>query len=82
MTEIADLTACDLAVAIRDKTISPVEAVEAVLTRMEARRDLNAFLAVPADRARAEARQAEATVQRGEAIRSARCMAFPFRRRT
>jgi aspartyl-tRNA(Asn)/glutamyl-tRNA(Gln) amidotransferase subunit A len=68
MTEIADLTACDLAAAIRDKTISPVEAVDAALTRMEARRDLNAFLAVPADRARAEARQAEAAVQRGDPL--------------
>src|ERR1700733_10793801 len=68
MTEIADLTAYDLAAAIRDKTISPVEAVEAVLARMEARRDLNAFLAVPAERARAEAKQAEVAVQRGDLL--------------
>jgi aspartyl-tRNA(Asn)/glutamyl-tRNA(Gln) amidotransferase subunit A len=68
MTEIADLTACDLAAAIRGKTISPVEAVEAVLTRMEARRDLNAFLAVPAERARAEASRAEAAVKRGDPL--------------
>jgi aspartyl-tRNA(Asn)/glutamyl-tRNA(Gln) amidotransferase subunit A len=80
MTEIADLTACDLAAAIRDKTISPVEAVEAVLTRMEARRDLNAFLAVLADRARAEARQAEAAVQRGDPLGPLH--GVPFRRRT
>jgi aspartyl-tRNA(Asn)/glutamyl-tRNA(Gln) amidotransferase subunit A len=52
MTEIADLTACDLAAAIRDKTVSPVEAVEAVLARMEARRDLNAFLAARRSRSR------------------------------
>jgi aspartyl-tRNA(Asn)/glutamyl-tRNA(Gln) amidotransferase subunit A len=68
MTEIADLTARDLAAAIRDKTISPVEVVEAVLTRMEARRDLNAFLAVPAERARAEASRAEAAVKRGDPL--------------
>jgi aspartyl-tRNA(Asn)/glutamyl-tRNA(Gln) amidotransferase subunit A len=68
LTDIADLTACDLAAAIRNKTVSPVEAVEAVLSRMEARHDLNAFLAVPAERARAEARQAEAAVQRGDPL--------------
>jgi len=68
MTDIADLTARDLAAAVRGKMVSPVEAVEAVLTRMEARRDLNAFLAVPAERSRAEARQAEAAVQRGDSL--------------
>ncbi len=68
MTDIADLTARDLAAAIRGKTVSPVEAVEAVLKRMEARRGLKAFLAVPAGRARAEARQAEAAVQRGDPL--------------
>jgi aspartyl-tRNA(Asn)/glutamyl-tRNA(Gln) amidotransferase subunit A len=68
MTDITDLTACDLAAAIREKTVSPVEAVEAALTRMEARRDLNAFLAVSAERARAEAKQDEAVVQHGEPL--------------
>jgi aspartyl-tRNA(Asn)/glutamyl-tRNA(Gln) amidotransferase subunit A len=68
MTDIADLTACDLAAAIRGKTVSPVEAVGAILARMEARRDLNAFLAAPAERARAEAKQAEAAVQRGDPL--------------
>jgi aspartyl-tRNA(Asn)/glutamyl-tRNA(Gln) amidotransferase subunit A len=70
MTDIADLTACDLAAAIRNKTVSPVEAVDAVLRQMEARRELNAFLAVPAERARAEAKQAEAAVRRGEPLGS------------
>ena len=45
--------------------ISPVEAVEAALARIEERRDLNAFMAVCADRAREEARTAEAAVMSG-----------------
>ncbi len=59
MTEIADLSATELRTAIRAKQISPVEAVDAALARVEARRDLNAFMAVCADRARKEARAAE-----------------------
>ena len=70
MSDIADLSACDLAAAIRNSRISPVEAVEAALGRIEARRDLNAFMAVPADRALAEAREAEAAVKRGERLGS------------
>ena len=54
-----------LAAAIRTKAISPVEAVEAALARIEERRDLNAFMAVCADRAREEARAAEAAVMSG-----------------
>ncbi|HWK46152.1 MAG TPA: amidase family protein [Stellaceae bacterium] len=65
MTAIADLSATDLAAAIRARQISPVDAVEAALGRIEERRDLNAFMAIPADRARAEARAAEAAVMSG-----------------
>ncbi len=68
MTAIADLSAVDLAAAIRAKTISPVEAVEAALARIEEKAELNAFLAVSAERARAEAKAAEAKVMRGEAL--------------
>lgn len=68
MTDIADLSAVDLAAAIRAKTISPVEAVEAALARIEEKAELNAFMAVPAERARTEAREAEAKVMRGEAL--------------
>ena len=53
MTDIADLSAVDLAAAIRAKTISPVEAVEAALARIEEKAGLNAFMAICADRARA-----------------------------
>jgi aspartyl-tRNA(Asn)/glutamyl-tRNA(Gln) amidotransferase subunit A len=68
MTAIADLSAVDLAAAIRAKTISPVDAVEAALARIEERAELNAFMAVCADRARAEAKAAEAKVMRGEPL--------------
>lgn len=66
--DIADLSANALAAAIRSRAVSPVEAVEAVLARIEARRDLNAMMALCADRARAEARRAEAAVTGGAAL--------------
>ena len=59
MTAIADLSATELCAAFRAKQVSPVEAVDAALARIEARRDLNAFMAVCADRAREEAKAAE-----------------------
>ncbi|MFI5011609.1 MAG: amidase [Hyphomicrobiales bacterium] len=65
MTDIADLSATELAAAIRDRRISPVEAVEAALTRIGARSDLNAFMALCAERARSEARAAETEIARG-----------------
>jgi aspartyl-tRNA(Asn)/glutamyl-tRNA(Gln) amidotransferase subunit A len=68
MTAIADLSATELAAAIRDGRISPVEAVDAALARIEERAELNAFMAVCADRARAEARAAEAKRARAEPL--------------
>ncbi|MGO4407123.1 amidase [Bosea sp. RAF48] len=68
MTDIADLSAVDLAAAIRARTVSPVEAVEAALARIEENAGLNAFMAVCAERARAEAKEAEAKVMRGEPL--------------
>jgi aspartyl-tRNA(Asn)/glutamyl-tRNA(Gln) amidotransferase subunit A len=68
MTAIADLSARALGDAIRTRKISPVEAVDAALARIEERRDLNAFMAVCADRARKEAKIAEAAVQRGDTL--------------
>lgn len=67
MTALADLTAVDLSAAIRARTVSPVEAVEAALARIDARKDLNAFMTLSADRARAEAKAAEAVLLAGEA---------------
>jgi len=68
MTGIADLSATALAAAIRSKRVSPVEAVEAALARVEERRDLNAFMAVCADRARQEAKFAEDSVMQGDLL--------------
>lgn len=68
MTIITDLSAVALAAAIRARTISPVEAVDAALARIEERAELNAFMAVCAERARAEAKAAEASVRRGESV--------------
>lgn len=68
MTEIADLTAVELAQNIRTKSISPVEATKAILSRIEARSDLNAFITVCADEAIAEAKKAEKAVVKGETL--------------
>lgn len=68
MTAIADLSAIDLAAAIRNKAVSPVEAVEAALARIAEKAELNAFMAICADRARSEAKLAEAKVMQGEPV--------------
>lgn len=68
MTAIADLSAVDLSAAIRAKAVSPVEAVEAALTRIAEKAELNAFMAVCAERARIEAKEAETRVMRGEML--------------
>jgi aspartyl-tRNA(Asn)/glutamyl-tRNA(Gln) amidotransferase subunit A len=62
-------TALDLARRIRQKEVSPVEVVEAVLTRLQALNPrLNAFCLVSAEQARAAARDAEVAVMKGEPI--------------
>ncbi|MDN2580256.1 amidase family protein [Aquibium sp. ELW1220] len=66
MTDIADLTATELAAQYRRKALSPVEVTDAVLDRMAARADLNAFITVATQQARAEARAAEASMMAGE----------------
>ncbi|POR49236.1 amidase [Bosea psychrotolerans] len=65
MTAIADLSAIRLAAAVRAREVSPVEAVDAALARIEERRELNAFMAICAERARSEARAAEAAIMNG-----------------
>ncbi|MFB6300149.1 MAG: amidase [Halobacteriales archaeon] len=62
-------SATELAVRIRHGTLSPVELVEACLDRIDVRNDtINAFVYVDADRARREAKAAEAAVERGETL--------------
>src|SRR4051812_25424491 len=68
MTDLADLTARELASRIRRKEISPVDAVRAALARIEARRDLNAFITVTAEQALDAARRAEQQVMAGAAL--------------
>jgi len=54
---------------VRDRAISPVELVEAHLRQIDARNPaVNAFVRVFAERARAEAREREAAIGRGEAL--------------
>ena len=63
------MSATDLAAAIRARRLSPVEVTEAVLARIEAANPrINAYCTVASERARGEARAAEAAVMRGETV--------------
>lgn len=69
MKNPADLSARDLAARIRERHISPVEALDAVLTRLDAWEPrLNAFAAPDFERAREAAKAAEAAGARGDAL--------------
>ncbi len=62
-----DLTALEQADAVRAGTLSPVELVEHCLSRIEALDgEVGAFVTLTADTARAQAREAEAAVRRGD----------------
>jgi Asp-tRNA(Asn)/Glu-tRNA(Gln) amidotransferase A subunit family amidase len=65
--DIAFLSATELGSAIKSKQISPVEAVEAYLDRIE-RIDpqVNSYITVMAEQARQEALEAEAEIRRGD----------------
>ncbi|WP_326567486.1 amidase [Amycolatopsis rhabdoformis] len=67
--ELADLTAVDLVAGYRAGTVSPVEATEAVLARIDAREpQLHALYAYDAASARAAAKESEARWQAGEPL--------------
>jgi Asp-tRNA(Asn)/Glu-tRNA(Gln) amidotransferase A subunit family amidase len=69
MTDIADLSAAELAAQYRKGTLSPVEVAEAVLARIAAREgELKAMYALDPEGARAAARAAEARWRREEAL--------------
>jgi len=58
-----------MASMVRDRTVSPVELVEAHLRQIEKLNPkLNAFVLITADKAREEARSAEAAVMRGDRL--------------
>jgi aspartyl-tRNA(Asn)/glutamyl-tRNA(Gln) amidotransferase subunit A len=66
-TTVADLTASELVAAYRAGELSPVEATEAALERVERHdQDVNAFCLVDADAALASARASEERWRRGE----------------
>jgi aspartyl-tRNA(Asn)/glutamyl-tRNA(Gln) amidotransferase subunit A len=66
--EIGFLTAVELAARYRDKSLSPVEAVDAILRHIERQEpQLNAMARITADLARAGAKAAEAAFMRGDA---------------
>jgi aspartyl-tRNA(Asn)/glutamyl-tRNA(Gln) amidotransferase subunit A len=60
--DLMDHSARELAALIRTRQASPVEAVRAALARIEARRELNAFITVTGEQALEAARRAEAAV--------------------
>ncbi len=63
---ITTLSATELVAAFRARTLSPVEAAEAALARIEARDGrLNAFCLVDAEAARAQARESAARWEKG-----------------
>ncbi len=69
MNELWRLGAADMAAGIRDKQYKPSEAVESVLARVADRNgELNAITYDLADRARAEAIEADAAVASGRAL--------------
>lgn len=69
MTELADMNAVPLARAIAAREISALEATEAALARIAERAELNAFVTVCAEAARAAARASDARLAAGEAPR-------------
>lgn len=69
LSDLNRMTAVDLAAAIAEKKVSPVEAVEAALRRIEdTEPKLNAFVQVDADGARAAARRAESDAMSGKPL--------------
>jgi len=69
MNDLTFLSAVEMALRIRERTISPVELAEAHLAKIERLNPtLNAFVHVDAERVREEARVAEAAVMSGQAL--------------
>jgi aspartyl-tRNA(Asn)/glutamyl-tRNA(Gln) amidotransferase subunit A len=66
-SDLCWMSAADLAAAIARKKVSPVEVVDAVLSRIDTLKQLNAYVTLDADRARQAAKTAERAVTRRSA---------------
>ncbi|NWG92484.1 MAG: Asp-tRNA(Asn)/Glu-tRNA(Gln) amidotransferase subunit GatA, partial [Parvularculaceae bacterium] len=66
MTDITDLTLADLRDALKAKNVSSLEATDAYLDNIDTAKDLNAFVTVTADKARAMAKASDAKLARNE----------------
>jgi amidase len=68
--ELAYLTAAELSLLVQRRELSPVEMVDAFISRIEARNpSLNAFVYLGFDEARAKARDAEAALLNGQTLK-------------
>ena len=63
-SDLCWMSASDLAAAIARKKVSPVEAVDAVLDRIGALKELNAYVTLDVDRAHQSAKAAERALMR------------------
>ena len=69
VTDLGFTPATELVAAIRQRQLSPLEIVDAILARIEGLNpQLNAYLAVDTEGARRAAREAEAAVMRGDPL--------------
>jgi aspartyl-tRNA(Asn)/glutamyl-tRNA(Gln) amidotransferase subunit A len=66
MTTITDLTLAELRDALKAKKVSSLEATDAYLANIGKAKDLNAFVTVTAEKARAMAKASDARLARGE----------------
>src|SRR5258705_10282224 len=66
-SDLCWMSAADLAAAIARKKVSPLEVVDAVLSRIDTLKQLNAYVTLGADRARQAAKAAERAVTRRSA---------------
>src|SRR5262245_61862900 len=66
-SDLCWMSAADLAAAIGRKKVSPVEVVDAVLSRIDTLKELNAYVTLDADRARLAAKAAERALTRRSA---------------
>lgn len=68
-TQAYELTASEMVGGFSGGTLSPVEAIDSVLTRSDAKNpDINALIFIDPDRARADARESEERWRRGEPL--------------